>query len=394
MPTESVACPFCNALVPVPPGAAEGRRVDCPRCGESFALRLGGITTAPAALAAADFPRRPLRSNSLLAAAVLGVMALMAAVGLIFALHTQKDRRAHDTALPRKSRRPALEDQPLPQQAEPDTADRLAALGYLPPRTNVVAAVRLAELLRQPAGKALLDEPFTVGSAEIRLGETARWAGLALQDIDHLAVGLRADEPLSVLLVVRARQPYDAEKVRAALRAGHRIAGKPGGPAVYPFTLAPVNLPAVLACPDERTLLIGLVESSLAQTRQPAGANDLPAEIRAALRERVEPDALAWVAGHVEDWGKTAAPSLLERLGPEVRDGLLRVRTFAAWVRPGEPPAATADLLCADEAAARRLEESLRKAKGEGGAEVGRDGAWVTARRRAGPDDWRRWLRR
>jgi hypothetical protein len=41
----TVACPYCNAFVPVPAGTAAGRRLACPRCGEAFAfLPRDGVT--------------------------------------------------------------------------------------------------------------------------------------------------------------------------------------------------------------------------------------------------------------------------------------------------------------------------------------------------------------
>ena len=39
MNPEPATCPYCNALVPLAPGATAGQRVPCPRCGEAFALR-------------------------------------------------------------------------------------------------------------------------------------------------------------------------------------------------------------------------------------------------------------------------------------------------------------------------------------------------------------------
>src|SRR6516165_6713702 len=54
----TVACPYCNAFVPVPADAAAGRRLACPRCGEAFAfLPRDAVTGAlPSAAAAAASP--------------------------------------------------------------------------------------------------------------------------------------------------------------------------------------------------------------------------------------------------------------------------------------------------------------------------------------------------
>lgn len=125
MSNEPLACPYCNALVPVAPGAFQGQRVPCPRCGEAFTLRqppLSGsarVQVIPAAVTAPpgvdfDVERRVRagRYKHLTAAVVLGVMGLMAAVGLAFALYTVPDRRAHDTAMPAPHRRSPLQDLP------------------------------------------------------------------------------------------------------------------------------------------------------------------------------------------------------------------------------------------------------------------------------------------
>lgn len=129
MNNEPLACPYCNALVPLDAGAVVGQRVPCPRCGEAFTLRQpplaesDGVQVLPAATAspAIDSQRRgwepanPVwrlfslvfhvleprleaglrgRTNRQVVTVILGVMGLMAAVGLVYALYTQPTRRA------------------------------------------------------------------------------------------------------------------------------------------------------------------------------------------------------------------------------------------------------------------------------------------------------------
>src|SRR5581483_2074831 len=120
MTVDPVACPYCNAFVIVAPGAATRQKMLCPRCGETFTylrperpgssdLQTMPTTTAPSAPEIETSPAgRYLlarRANRFVAAIVLGVMFLMATVGLTFALWTQKDRRAHDIDLGKKPRR-------------------------------------------------------------------------------------------------------------------------------------------------------------------------------------------------------------------------------------------------------------------------------------------------
>src|SRR6267378_6971691 len=100
-----ISCPYCNAHVPRP-DSMPGARVLCPRCGEMFPYRLTeGVDDSPRF---ADPARNEIEglgsagpgvSNKAVAAAVLGVMLVMAVAGLIFALQTETLRRAHDANL-------------------------------------------------------------------------------------------------------------------------------------------------------------------------------------------------------------------------------------------------------------------------------------------------------
>jgi hypothetical protein len=119
---EPISCPYCNSRV-TPPGTPEpGQRIPCPRCGEQFPFHparsedRGSITAeetpqAPQAgltdprssiLDPRSSPSTPGRwSNRTIAAVLLGGMAAMALLGLVFALMTQTVRREHDFHLPK-----------------------------------------------------------------------------------------------------------------------------------------------------------------------------------------------------------------------------------------------------------------------------------------------------
>src|SRR5262245_44395194 len=45
MTAETRACPYCNSLVPLPAGGPS--RLECPRCGETFAVRSEGVAAGP-----------------------------------------------------------------------------------------------------------------------------------------------------------------------------------------------------------------------------------------------------------------------------------------------------------------------------------------------------------
>jgi hypothetical protein len=447
MSVEPLTCPYCNAEVTVAAGTPAGRRVPCPRCGESFPYRPSeGVTTSPppglpitagprapevpatdtfrlkaglllgivgaagavtlayirsldvavivCAMAAVAllwlwFLRRP-RSNLTLAAFVLANMALVAAAGLTLALRTQAERRAHDAGLPRGRRpsrgRPEPPVQGVPAPPEAVAPDRLAALGYLAPDTSVVLGVHLAELLADDTGRRLLNDPIKVGATEFRLGAVEKWTGLRPEEVDHVVLGVKADDPFPPRLnvVVRTRQPYDAAKVREALKARRAGGGKKE---LYRFD-GPGGVPLVLWCADERTLVLGLLANHLepvpAEPRDDLGA--LVPELRPVLRERMRPAGPVWAAGHARDWANTAAAPLLERLGKDDRARVRSVQTFGVWLQPGREVTVNAVFRCSDAAAARGLEEYVRSRWGKGtDLKAVADEEWLTLQLRTDP---------
>jgi hypothetical protein len=193
-----------------------------------------------------------------------------------------------------------------------------------------------------------------------------KWTGLRPEQVDHVVLGVKADDPLPPRLnvVVRTREPYDAAKVREALKA--RRAG--GGPKELYRYDGPGGVPLVLWCADERTLVVGLLASHLeavpARPRDDLGA--LVPELRPILRERMRPAGPLWAAGHARDWADTAAAPLLERLGQEDRARVRSVRTFGLWLQPGREVTVNAVFRCGDPAAARALEQYVQSRWGKG----------------------------
>jgi hypothetical protein len=426
MSAELLNCPYCNGRVTVAPNTPAGRRVPCPRCGESFPYRPSeGVTTSPppslqitAEPPAPEVPAtdsfrfklgllfgilglvgavtlayirspdvavivgamaavgllwlwffRVRRSNPWTAAFVLTNMALVAAAGLALALRTQPERRAHDAGLPH-GRRPSRVQPELPLQgvpAPPEAAapDRLAALGYLAPDTSVVAGLHVAELLADDTARRLLSDPIKVGSFDLRLDRLEGWTGLRMNEVDHVVVGVKADDPLPPRLnvVVRTRQPYDAAKVRAALKA--RLTGG-GKKQLYRFD-TPGGVPLVLWCADERTLVVGLLATHLEDMplRPRDDLSALVPELRPILRERMRPAGPVWAAGHARDWANTAAAPLLERLGKDDRARVRSVRTFGLWLQPGREVTVNAIFRCADAAAVRALDQYVQTRWGQ-----------------------------
>jgi hypothetical protein len=401
MSNDTLNCPYCNAVIPAPAGTVSGRRITCPRCGDPFTVRpldsavvaqpVVSITEAPAP------PRRP-RSNRMVAAVVLGVMVLMAGGGLTLALVTQKDRRAHDTGLSRRPRRSPLASDTEETPPAPLPPDKLPALGYLPPGTNLILGARVTELLASKAGSQLLKDPVQVGGSEYRLSTLPAWVGLRLEDIDHLALGVRLDDALlpPFYLVVRTRQPCDAEQVRRALKAT-RVAA-PGDKTLYSFRTAQGDLPLTLWFADDQTLVVALLPDQFAAVpaRPEEDLGQLPAELRTVLRERREPVAPAWLAGHSRDWTKTWAAKLLDRLKKEDRERLRRVQTFGVWLQPNGTLTLMAVCGCKDEEAARSLDAFLHAPRGDADRtlKTALDGPWLNLQWQIEPDRVARLLKR
>src|SRR5437867_2341571 len=112
MNAVSIHCPYCNAQFS-PPHVPSGMGISCPRCGERFPFRsvdstaispapLSQSSAPPAEPLVPPAPRLPV-SNGVIALVLLGVMAVMALVGALYAWNTVLVRREYDAHLPRPS---------------------------------------------------------------------------------------------------------------------------------------------------------------------------------------------------------------------------------------------------------------------------------------------------
>ncbi len=342
--------------------------MSCPRCGDAFTLRepAGGeedirqtLSLPSPDLTGLALPQR--RSNVRVAAVVLAIMGCMAAVGLGFALVTQNERRAHDAGIPKKTRRAPQPqpEEPLPPLAAPD---QLEALGFLPADTGVILGAHVGELLATPEGRRLLQEPIQLGRTEITVAEWAKVLGLPLEDFDHLVAGIKMENlfPPQFYLVGRTREPFDPEKLRIRLD-GQRVAG-PNKKGIFRYSRPGQLVPFAMFCPDNRTAVVALLDSQLeaVPTTPVPDLGKLRPELRTVLRERRELGSLLWIAGHVEDWNKTALRKVLEKVPKEDRERLKQVRTFGVWLQLEGGVTVKAAFHCQDEAKARALDDLFR----------------------------------
>jgi hypothetical protein len=402
MAAEPLSCPYCNSYVTVAQPLAAGQKVSCPRCGEGFLVRPStgilspngdgpGSLIPPAApvagFGASQLPQlaHPRPSNRFVAGTILGAMGLMTVVGLTFALLTVHLRREHDTARgqaqvgPEPSRPRAI----TPVRVVPPA--QLAGLSYLPPDTQVVAAVHVAEALQQEAGQEWLRGN---GRGETVVPFLESLLGLKLDDLDHLVFGLTFDEKLRRLtIVVQTRAPYDEATIRRKLQLSPAPVERLGK------TLYQLPVEGVLWCAGERTLVIAIrldrtkAGADLDQVPlQPRpGTNQLPAELQSVLKERMGATAQVWAAGHARDWD-----ALLQEqanLTREDREALAGLRTFVAPLVFDDTVRVSAAFACRDQAAARALGKRLDQwGATEPRWKRAEQGTWVTVQTTTTPE--------
>jgi hypothetical protein len=431
MTAEPLNCPYCNARVPVPAPDEARARVTCPRCGETFPYRpadttavapgaplaVNGPSAAPRLLRAVPthyavqlailsgvvvlasltlrtafpesattrqaFPfmflfgavgavasvwlwyfQRP-RSNAAAASFFLANMGLVALIALPFALLTTDFRRSHDP--PRKS---DVNPDSASQAGERRSPAELPALGYLPTDSNLVIGVHMAELLGEPAGKELLEQP-SWAPLRISLGQVEKWTGLKQEAIDHIVLGARVEGLPRLTVVIQTRVPYDPASFRVLLEDSRPM--EHHGRLLYPLQLRPIGQGA-LWCVADRTLLLTLwldptdfprmKESLPLKPRQ--GAKGLPAALRECLEKRLPRGTLVWTAG------TSVPPPVVAAVLPFVRGFktaptlLKTVRVFDAALRfdaGAEEIDMVGDVECADVKAAEALQLFLQEQK-------------------------------
>ncbi len=392
-------CPYCNALLSDAPDVFLDQRVCCPRCGEALPDRQpspiphGERLQIPVAASPAAG-----RNTRITAAAVLSAMALMAGIGLVYALYTTGDRRAHDTAMPPPPRRSPLQDlfhpptAATPPAVTPTTAIRpadLEALRWLPADSTVIAGVQIAELRQADGGLALLNRLFHIGKIHIDPDFLERWTGLKPAEIDHVVMGVKVEDavPPRTIVVVRTVRPYDVEAVKAALQATPVPEAAPGRK-LYQGKPRDGGLRPMVWFADERTLVIGLMSKHLeAVPDRPAeGLERLPAEVRELLRTRLQSGGPAWAVGHCADWRRTGAALLLDALPEKDAALLTHVHDFALQLSADRPATWIATFGCDGEDAAQSVEARLTEAKPpDADWKAVREGAWLTFQLRGDP---------
>ncbi len=338
-------------------------------------------------------------SNRLIAVMVIGLMLLMAGGGLVFMLLTQEQRRAYDTSRP--PRRPGKQRSVPEADSVPPVVsvapDKLAALGYLPSGVNFLFAARIPELLTTPLGTQLLHEPLKFGELQLRLEDLSEWVGFRMDQIDHFVFAARIDEsvPPPFSVVFRTAQPFDEQELRQRIK-GTRVPS-PSRKTLYSFRVPQQDVQVNAWLADERTVVLSLFADQLERlpSRPVEDLQQLPQELRTVLKQRREPVAPVWIAGHSRDWSKTWATLFLSRMKKDDLAKIKSLRTFGVWIVPDESLLVKGVFACKDESGARGMADYFRSLGGpDANLKTALDGPWLTLQFQPAPDFLTRMLKR
>jgi hypothetical protein len=281
----------------------------------------GGIAGGPAQIADSAVGGQPpgakAFSNRFLATILIGIMALMAILGLGVALTTTQSRRAHDN-----------------QQA----------IGFLPPDTNLIAFVDVAQALHEPIGREVLTR-LHLGNLALDAARLESWTGLKLDEMDKLFLGMRLDDRLipRVTLVVKTLKAYDEARVRSALKNPKEITRNKRR--LVRFSVGQGPLSGAVWFPADTILVAALSPEDLDEvppTPYP-GLHHLPPPLQGVINQKLDNEAAIWIIGNSDDYEKTAAWALLSRLTGRSLDPFIGLQTWAISIRLGEALGLTAN---------------------------------------------------
>jgi hypothetical protein len=147
---------------------------------------------------------------------------------------------------------------------------------------------------------------------------------------------------------------------------------------------------------DDRTVVLALYADLEPLPSSPSeDLRQLPEELRTVLKERREPVAPVWIAGHSRDWSKTSAAMFLNQMKKEEARRLAALRTFGVWMVPDNSLAVKGVFACKDEAGAQGLEEYFRALGGpDSNFKTAVEGSSLTLQFQTGPDFLARVIKR
>jgi hypothetical protein len=211
-----------------------------------------------------------------------------------------------------------LQRAPSPPSPDKGTASRavapaeLTGLGYLPPQTDAVLALHVAQIADHRRSQGKTDAKgalWDLGIAPDVLDWLESSTGLALEQIDHIAAGFRFERNAWLprfVMVVETREPYDLAAVTEKLRA------KPFRKAARQlYEVRSGQLLTLLMWPAaDRVLLFALSQDDFDAVPQAPrdGSAHLLQRLQDLIRDRVNPEAVFWLAAPEANWPDVAAP--------------------------------------------------------------------------------------
>lgn len=356
----NLSCPFCNhAFTSMPASPAI-----CPRCGEALPRR-GSAVAASTPIDLGAMVKRRVK-GSLIAAAI--IVAGIASVAL---WKVSQERKRNEV--------------PAPPFVEPSASARppleLRGLALLPANCNVVMAVQPGPLLVYAGNQKqdpveLLTKNRVPASALAALAK----AGITLQMIDHIAVGILIPDTgeefrIAIALVLR-QKPADEKAFLDALKAKPA----PGGFEVQ-FDRFPLKLKRV----SDTDWVFGLTEKDL-------GGGSVSPGMKSILGERVQKDAAVWLALDRGEWTKkTLVAALLKGASwpPERIATLAKGQSATLSYSFDDKPRLRTAVRCADVDSAKALELyfELQASLPGSYAHATEDLTWVTLGKPVDPQD-------
>ncbi|MBY0514743.1 MAG: zinc-ribbon domain-containing protein [Gemmataceae bacterium] len=364
--TTRVSCPYCNTTF-APDAVLAGRRLECPRCGETFPYRGDGIPEANGS--AVPFPGRPESPKPRRSLVwPVGIAVALGLVGLGIGLYVANR--------PRPSQ---------PQDADPGptaTATppaELAGLGYLPPDCNLVAAVQPGPLIAY-CGRTNQDPRELLIQAGLPAGVFAFLdrAGIPFHQVGHVVAGSAVPDHviegrLTVVLVLR-RPPADEDQFLDAVGAKKDPRGKPR----YNVTLdVGFKLPLQLVRVSPAVWVLGWADADLAPA-EGGGRSELNPGFREMIATRLPADAAVWVAADAARWDRKELVKAAAQWGGKADwlPAVAKVQGGVVGMSFGDEPRVRAFVRCADEPTGARLREYLQ-GKAAPGAQAGGAGEWA-----------------
>lgn len=332
--TERVSCPYCNTGIS-PSHTPDSGRISCPRCGECFVIPppsdahsalAGEKGIIPVSVNGTYSPTtgdRPRGLGGLRSLALLsGGLTLVIACGFVFFF------------LPRSPKQTTTTTAPPIQPATTQPPAVLPGLGYLPPHSQLIAAVQPSSLsiyagrthtdLRELLVKLGLPQPMMA---------ILDAAALPLEDVESVVAGLIFPEDNAIpqgVIVLALRKPLlNPAAFREALQAKRSTASH----GRKHETIAFHGFPLELLERDAKTYIIatdGKLLTAAAQ-RPRTGISALSTHLRSELTQ-LSPASCAWIASDSLNWSRKPTMKLLAGLSqnPDLPERLSHLRSFTA----------------------------------------------------------------